>query len=146
MKLTHKEFNVTEWKLDRNVLNPNINPEIEYFTFPINEIITRQPIVDRVKKLFFTTITIEWSYEIINKSTSKRVLFYSASDSITGDYKSFDNEESEINKNIKESYQRFSERFDLLKIELGIKQSIPSFSQDEYNLLCLSIINLLKRP
>lgn len=146
MTLTHTEFEPLVWRPNKTVLNPNINPEVEYFAVDTEQYIGFQNIVGKPKhnKLPFAFITIKWTFTIESKATHKDLFYYEADDKHTADITNPDNKEQEIKKSIKTSYNRFAIHFESRKNELGLlEEDFPELSDDILFLVYEDLISRL---
>lgn len=142
MPITFNRLEISDWKVDRNVLNPNINPEIDFFELTINESIGNQPIVDHPQKQTaqFIFFAIRWMYEIENAATKKQILFYDAFIWYSSDIETFKNKD-ELLKTIKDSFQRFSDEYDIKKKDLGVRKKCVAPDEFEY---LQTLVSLMK--
>lgn len=127
MNFTHKRFQVNEWSADKTILNPHLNPEVQYFSFKIKDYTGWQtgvikPLIQGLPLM----AAIKWSY-IIRKDL-REIFVYTATDEFFVDIDKGEPNSEKIDTTIKESFQRFEKEFNDKKDTLGIKDSLPVLS------------------
>jgi len=130
MKYKHIKFTPKPLVVDTLVINPNISPEMESISIKsIDYVAFRQRLP---KAMGVTNSGIEWFYIIENESKTKELLRYEADDLYNiSELHEVDNQEKIIKEIAHESFKKFSDNFDVVKIEHGLKERYLEISESE---------------
>ncbi len=120
MNFKHVKFTEGEWKVDRLVINPNISPEMDSISINSTDYVSYK--LSLPTAMGVTNLGIDWYYTIENHNRIKEILFCSARDlyNVSKPYIEEADKEKVIELT-KESFKRFSDYFDKMKIAEGLK-------------------------
>jgi hypothetical protein len=142
MNFNPKSFMVQKWAIDSSVINPHLNPEIEYYSLQVEESLGAVPIVGTSnKRPEIYLIGISWVCFMTNMANNKTILTYEADDEyIVSDF-SYDGYRLLANA----SHKRLSEEFDKRKAGTGLAETLSPLDISLIDHLYHDTIDLLKQ-